>query len=85
MKLLTLLLFPIQVSSASIAIFAWGDSAASIFGSRISKKPFLFNKDKTIEGSIAGFLFAFIAALFFVSPIYAAIGAAVAMFFEYLP
>ena len=83
--LLTLLLFPIQVSSASIAIFAWGDSAASIFGGRISKKPFLFNKDKTIEGSIAGFLFAFLAALFFVSPINAAFGAAVAMFFEYLP
>jgi dolichol kinase len=83
--LLTLLLFPIQVSSASIAIFAWGDSAASIFGSRISKKPFLFNKDKTIEGSFAGFLFGFVAALFFVSPITAAIGAAVAMFFEYLP
>ena len=83
--LLTLLLFPIPASSAAIAIFALGDSAASLFGGRISKKPFLFNKDKTFEGSLAGFFFAYLAALFFVSPIIATFGAAVAMIFEYLP
>jgi len=83
--LLTLVLFPVPASSAAIAIFALGDSAASIFGGRISKKPFLFNKDKTLEGSIIGFFFAFLGALFFVSPSIALLGAAVAMFFEYLP
>jgi HAD superfamily phosphoserine phosphatase-like hydrolase len=83
--LLTLLLFPLPASSAAIAVFALGDSAASIFGGRISKKPFFFNKDKTFEGSLAGFFFAFLAALFFVSPPIAAFGAAIAMIFEYLP
>ena len=83
--LLTLVLFPVPASSAAIAIFALGDSAASIFGGRISKKPFLFNKDKTLEGSMIGFFFAFLGALFFVSPSIALLGAAVAMFFEYLP
>jgi phosphoserine phosphatase len=83
--LLTLLLFPTSASGAAIAIFALGDSAASIFGGRISKKPFLFNKDKTLEGSLIGFFFAFFAALFFVSPPIAVLGAALAMLFEYLP
>jgi len=83
--LLTLLLFPAPASSAAIATFAFGDSAASIFGGRFSKKPFLFNKDKTLEGSLIGFFFAFLGALFFVSPPIALFGAAVAMFFEYLP
>ena len=83
--LLTLLLFPAPASSVAIATFAFGDSAASIFGGRISKKPFLFNKDKTLEGSLIGFFFAFLGALFFVSPPIALFGAAVAMFFEYLP
>lgn len=83
--LLTLLLFPTPASSAAIAMFAFGDSAASIFGGRISKKPFLFNKDKTLEGSLIGFFFAFLGALFFVSPPIAVFGAAVAMLFEYLP
>lgn len=83
--MLTLLLFPIPASSAAIAIFALGDSVASVFGGRISKEPFLFNKDKTWEGTLSGFFFAFLAALFFVSPPLAAFGAAVAMIFEYLP
>jgi dolichol kinase/2-hydroxy-3-keto-5-methylthiopentenyl-1-phosphate phosphatase len=83
--LLTLLLFPNPASSAAIAIFALGDSAASVFGGRISKKPFLFNKDKTLEGTLIGFFFAFFAALFFVSPPIAVLGAALAMLFEYLP
>ena len=83
--LLTLLVFPMPASSAAIAIFALGDSSASIFGGRITKKPFLFNKDKTLEGSIIGFFFAFLGALFFVSPSIAFLGAAVAMFFESLP
>ncbi|MCW3997989.1 MAG: hypothetical protein NWF10_05400 [Candidatus Bathyarchaeota archaeon] len=83
--LVTLLLFPTPASSAAIAIFALGDSAASIFGGRISNKPLLFNKDKTLEGSLIGFFFAFFAALFFVSPPIAVLGAAVAMLFEYLP
>ncbi len=83
--MLTLLLFPVPASSAAIAVFALGDSAASVFGGRISKTPFLFNKDKTLEGTLSGFFFAFLAALFFVSPPIAAFGAAVAMVFEYLP
>jgi HAD superfamily phosphoserine phosphatase-like hydrolase len=83
--LITLLLFPAPVSSATIAIFALGDSTASLFGGLLSKKPLPFNKGKTLEGSIAGFFFAFLAGSFFISPALALIGAAVAMTIESLP
>jgi HAD superfamily phosphoserine phosphatase-like hydrolase len=83
--LITLMLFPAPVNSATIAIFALGDSTASLFGGLISKKPLPFNKGKTLEGSIAGFFFAFLAGSVFVSPVLALIGAAVAMMIESLP
>jgi dolichol kinase len=83
--LITLVLFPAPVNGAAIAIFTLGDSTASLFGGLISKKPLPFNKGKTLEGSLAGFFFAFLAASFFVSPVLALIGAAVAMIVESLP
>jgi dolichol kinase len=83
--LLALLLFPPIVSGAAIAIFALGDSTASIFGGLISKRPLPFNKGKTLVGSIVGFFFAFLAGLFFTSPLKALVGAAVAMGIECLP
>jgi dolichol kinase/phosphoserine phosphatase len=82
--LLTLLIFPFPASAAAIAIFALGDSAASIFGGLIGKR-LPFNKGKTLEGSVSGFVFAFLAGSLFVAPWIAAVGAAVAMFVEYLP
>jgi phosphoserine phosphatase len=83
--LITLLLFPAPVSSAAIAIFALGDSTASLFGGPFSKKPLPFNKGKTLEGSLVGFFFAFLASLLFISPTLALIGAAIAMIIECLP
>lgn len=83
--LTTLLLFPAPVSSAAIAMFALGDSTASLFGGSLSKKPLPFNKGKTLEGSLVGFFFAFLAGSVFVSPVLALIGAAVAMTVESLP
>ncbi|MEM3642183.1 MAG: HAD-IB family phosphatase, partial [Candidatus Bathyarchaeia archaeon] len=49
--LLTLLLFPTQSSSAAIAIFAVGDSTASIFGRIFPRTTLPFNKGKTLAGS----------------------------------
>jgi HAD superfamily phosphoserine phosphatase-like hydrolase len=83
--LVTLVIFPAPASSAAIAIFAFGDSTASIFGRYLSKTPLPFNNDKSLEGSIAGFFFALLAGSFFVSPLVALVGAAIAMFIEYLP
>ena len=83
--LFTLVLFPAPANSAAIAIFALGDSAASIFGRYFASTPLPFNKDKSLEGSAAGFFFAFLAGSVFVSPLTALAGAAVAMIIEYLP
>ncbi len=82
--LLTLLIFPFPASAAAIAIFALGDSTASIFGGLLGIR-LPFNKGKTLEGSLSGFVFAFLAGSLFVAPWIAAVGAAIAMFVEYLP
>lgn len=83
--LLTLLIFPNPANSAAIAIFALGDSAASIFGRLFGKRALSFNRGKTLEGSMAGLVFAFLAGSFYIAPIIALIGAIVAMFIECLP
>ena len=83
--LFTLFLFPVPASSAAIAIFAWGDSAAAVFGKVLGKGALPFNKGKTLGGSVIGLFFGFLAAAFFVSPLKALVGAAVAMLVECLP
>ncbi|MDR0492793.1 MAG: haloacid dehalogenase-like hydrolase [Nitrososphaerota archaeon] len=80
----TLLLFPAPISGAAIAMFCLGDSAASLFGGLISTS-LPFNKGKTWEGSLAGFIFAFLGGAFFVPPLLALAGAAIAMTIEVLP
>ncbi len=84
----TLILFPPQAhgnpGGAAIAMFCLGDSTASLFGGSISTS-LPFNKGKTWEGSVAGFLLAFLAGTFFVSPWLALVGAAIAMTIEVLP
>jgi len=83
--LLTLILFPFAASSAAIAIFALGDSTASIFGRIYGRSTLPFNKGKTLEGSIFGFVFAFLAGSFFTLPLKSVIGALIAMTVESLP
>ncbi|MDR0318519.1 MAG: HAD-IB family phosphatase [Nitrososphaerota archaeon] len=82
--LFTLLVFPYPVNAAAIAIFTLGDSIASIFGGTIGIR-LPFNRGKTLEGTLSGFVFAFLASSLFVAPYIAVIGAAIAMFVEYLP
>ena len=82
--LFTLIVFPHPASYAAIAMFCLGDSVASLVGGLISTS-LPFNKGKTWEGSLSGFFFAFLAGTFFVPPLYALIGAAIAMTVEVLP
>ena len=62
--LFTLVVFPHPASYAAVAMFCFGDSAASLFGGLISSS-LPFNKGKTWEGSLAGLFFAFLAACSF--------------------
>ena len=81
----SLILFPAPASYASIAILTLGDGSATIFGRKFGSVRFPFNKGKNLEGSIFGFLFASLGAMFFVDPMKALTGAAVAMLIECLP
>jgi len=83
--LLTLLFSPSPANSAAIAIFAFGDSTATIVGRTFGKRTVPFNKMKTLEGSTIGFIFAFLAGAFYIAPLRALVGAALAMVVECLP
>lgn len=83
--LFTLLLFPSPANGAAIVIFALGDSSASIFGGILGKTSIPFNKGKTLEGSIAGFAFAFLGGVFIIDPVKALVGAITAIVVESLP
>ncbi len=83
--LLTLLLFPAPSSYAAIAIFALGDSTASLIGGTLTGKPLPYNRAKTLEGTLGGLFFAFLAGCVFVAPWMALAAATVGMLVEYLP
>jgi HAD superfamily phosphoserine phosphatase-like hydrolase len=83
--IVSLILFPTPINYASIAILALGDGFANLFGKKFGRTTFPFNKGKQVEGSIFGFLFAFIGALAFVNPTPALIASAVGMLVESLP
>jgi len=83
--IIALVTFPEQVSYASIAILTLGDGCAELFGRRIGKHVYTYNKGKSIEGSVFGFVAALVGASLFVSPLKAILGSAVGMFIESLP
>lgn len=83
--LLALLIFPVPANYATVAIFTLGDSIASLIGTYYGATLLPFNRAKSLEGSLAGFVFAFLAGAVFISPWFALVGAAIAMFIEYLP
>lgn len=83
--MLSLILFPTPINYASVSVLTLGDGFATIFGKTIGRTVFPFNKGKMVEGSIFGFLFAFLGALLFVDPIKALAAAATGMAIECLP
>lgn len=83
--MLSLTIFPPSVGYASIAILTLGDGSATLFGKKFGKTRFPFNKAKNLEGSILGFILAFLGATLFVDPIRAFISAIAGMLSECLP
>jgi dolichol kinase len=63
---LALAFFDYDIALASIAIFVYGDFAAGVIG-KIFGKTQIFNKKKTVAGSVAMFIAAFIAARLIIS------------------
>jgi dolichol kinase len=81
----SLLVFPAPIAYASIAVLTLGDGFACVFGRIFGKTPLFHNRRKTVEGSICGFVCAFLGSLLFLNPVYALVAAGVGMFVESIP
>lgn len=81
---LSLLILPPSTAYATIAILTLGDGCASLFGRKFGNTP-IFNKQKTIEGSIFGFAIASLGAALFITPLKALVAASAGMLAECLP
>jgi dolichol kinase len=82
---ISLLVFPAPIPYVAITTLTLGDGCAHVFGRKFGKTPLPVNKGKNLEGTIVGFLFAFLGAMIFVDPTRALIVAAVGMLVEALP
>ncbi len=83
--MLSLVLFPTLIASVSIAILACADSMATIAGKFYGKIRIPYNHKKSIEGSIAFFITAFICAVIYVPLKTALIVSLVSCIIESLP
>lgn len=79
---LSLILFPREIVYASIAVVGFGDSVATIAGVTLGKHKLPYSEQKTVEGTLAGIIAAFIAAVVFVTPAQALVGSAGGMLLE---
>lgn len=86
-SLFSLLIFSsnINVVCASILILALGDSASTLVGRNFGRTKIFYNPAKSWEGSIGGFVFAFLGAATQVSQPIALVGALAGMLAETLP
>jgi HAD superfamily phosphoserine phosphatase-like hydrolase len=82
---LAFLVFPEPISYAAIAVLTLGDGGAHVFGMKFGKHPLPSNRGKSVEGTIAGFVCAFLGAVLFVHPLFALVAASVGMLIEGLP
>ncbi len=83
--ILGLVIFPVPVGYVGIAVVTLGDGFATLFGKKLGRHAFPYNKGKMIEGTFFGFLFAFAGALLFVDPLKALVAASAGMLLETLP
>jgi len=81
----TMCLFPEPVGYASILILTLGDGFSSLVGASFGRHAIPYNRNKTIEGSVAFFLASIFSTMIFVLPATALIGTMVGAFMESLP
>jgi dolichol kinase len=76
--------FPPQIAFAAIAFLAIGDTMAALVGVQFGKRK-LTSSGKSLEGSLACFVSAFIFGMFFLNPVIAFSGALAASLSELAP
>jgi phosphoserine phosphatase len=82
---LALLFFPNSYGFAGIAVLTLGDSTASFFGGWMGRTRLPYNKHKSVEGTLAGFIMGILGGALFINLYLAAIGSFVGMLIESLP
>ena len=83
--IISLLIFPEPIRYVAITVITLGDGGAHIFGIKFGKTKLPFNKGKNVEGTLFGFILAFLGSMIFVDPLRALIAAAVGMLVEGIP
>ncbi len=83
---ITIFLFPEEkkIVTLSLLYLALGDSVAAIIGVMFGRLK-LGSRGKSLEGSLAFFIIAFVCGIFFISPLYAFIAAFIGAAIEFLP
>ncbi|MBE7548993.1 putative fusion protein of n terminal phosphoserine phosphatase and c-terminal phosphatidate cytidylyltransferase [Candidatus Kuenenia stuttgartiensis] len=81
----SILIFPKEIASAVIWIVAFSDAAATLVGKSIGKIRIPYNRQKSVEGSLAALAVAIICGCIFLPIAPALIAAFVACFIESLP
>jgi dolichol kinase len=79
---LSFILFPENITIASVAIVAFGDSIATAIGVVFGNHKLPYSRKKTVEGTASGTVAAFFAASFFVNPLQALVGSVGGMLLE---
>ncbi|MCS7119978.1 MAG: haloacid dehalogenase-like hydrolase [Nitrososphaerota archaeon] len=80
-----LLFYSETISYVSITVLTLGDSFATLFGKLLGRTKIPFNKTKNLEGTIFGFIAAFLGCLCFTDPFRAFVASFVGMSIELLP
>ena len=80
-----LLIFAPPISYVAVTVLVFGDSISTMVGLKLGRHHIPYNKSKSLEGSISGFMVAFIMSSLFISPFFAIIAALSGMIIESLP
>jgi len=78
----TILFFNKTIALAALSILLLGDAATNVCGRHLGKTPNPLNKNKTIEGTLAGILVSFLVCCLFFTPFPSLITSIVAMIVE---
>ncbi|MFX1466412.1 MAG: hypothetical protein ACFFA5_08065 [Promethearchaeota archaeon] len=80
-----LLVFAPPISYVAVTVLVFGDSISTIVGLKLGRHHIPYNRNKSLEGSISGFIVASIMSSLFISPFLAIIAALSGMIIESLP
>lgn len=81
----SLIIFPYEVAAAVILILAFADSAATLVGRAWGTRRIPYNRSKSIQGSAAAFMAAYLCAALYFPLVAAGVAALVSSLIESLP